>query len=150
MILNDVLTKQNIFTKIILKDGDKELSKELKVKIMRIRMAYAKIKKNFDAEVQEFAEQVVPEELKQLNAKRDRTEEEQARVVELTNKANAEYQEFLIQKGNEEVKNMIDDSLTQDEYFDIVDINAGNDVEINGTKLSAPDFLEILYSLFVA
>ena len=30
MILNDVLTKQNVFTKIILKDGDKELSKELK------------------------------------------------------------------------------------------------------------------------
>lgn len=149
MILNDVLTKQNIFTKIILKDGDKELSKELKVKIMRIRMAYAKIKKNFDAEVQEFAEQVVPEELKQLNAKRDRTEEEQARVVELTNKANAEYQEFLIQKGNEEVKNMIDDSLTQDEYFDIVDINAGNDVEINGNKIQAVDFLEFIYELFV-
>lgn len=116
---------------------------------MRIRMAYAKIKKNFDAEVQEFAEQVVPEELKQLNAKRDRTEEEQARVVELTNKANAEYQEFLIQKGNEEVKNMIDDSLTQDEYFDIVDINAGNDVEINGNKIQAVDFLEFIYELFV-
>ena len=149
MLLNDVLTKQNVFTKIILKDGDKELSKELKVKIMRIRMAYAKIKKNFDAEVQEFAEQVVPEELKQLNAKRDRTEEEQARVVELTNKANAEYQEFLIQKGNEEVKNMIDDSLTQDEYFDIVDINAGNDVEINGNKIQAVDFLEFIYELFV-
>jgi hypothetical protein len=149
MILNDVLTKQNVFTKIILKDGDKELSKELKVKVMRIRMAYAKIKKNFDAEVQEFAEQVVPEELKQLNAKRDRTEEEQARVVELTNKANAEYQEFLIQKGNEEVKNMIDDSLTQDEYFDIVDINAGNDVEINGNKIQAVDFLEFIYELFV-
>lgn len=149
MILNDVLTKQNVFTKIILKDGDKELSKELKVKIMRIRMAYAKIKKNFDAEVQEFAEQVVPEELKQLNAKRDRTEEEQARVIELTNKANAEYQEFLIQKGNEEVKNMIDDSLTQDEYFDIVDINAGNDVEINGNKIQAVDFLEFIYELFV-
>lgn len=149
MVLNDVLTKQNVFTKIILKDGDKELSKELKVKIMRIRMAYAKIKKTFDAEVQEFAEQVVPEELKQLNAKRDRTEEEQARVVELTNKANAEYQEFLIQKGNEEVKNMIDDSLTQDEYFDIVDINAGNDVEINGNKIQAVDFLEFIYELFV-
>ena len=48
MTLNDVLTRQNVFTKIMLKDGDKELSKELKVKIMRIRMAYAKIKKTFD------------------------------------------------------------------------------------------------------
>lgn len=149
MILNDVLTKQNVFTKIILKDGEKELSKELKVKIMRIRMAYTKIKKNFDAEVQEFAEQVIPEELKQLNSKKDRTEEEQARVIELTNKANAEYQEFLIQKGNEEVKDMIDDSLTIDEYSDVLDINAGNDVEINGNKIQAVDFLEFIYELFV-
>ena len=60
MILNDVLTRQNVFTKIILKDGEKELSKELKVKIMRIRMAYTKIKKAFDAEVQEFTEELVP------------------------------------------------------------------------------------------
>ena len=33
MILNDVLTRQNVFTKIVLKDGDKELSKELKVRL---------------------------------------------------------------------------------------------------------------------
>ena len=45
MVLNDLLTKQNVITKLVLKDGDKELSKELKVKIMRIRMAYTKIKK---------------------------------------------------------------------------------------------------------
>lgn len=50
MTLNDVLTKQNVITKIILKDGDKELPKELKVKIMRIRMAYNKIKKQFDSD----------------------------------------------------------------------------------------------------
>ena len=148
MILNDVLTRQNVFTKIMLKDGDKELSKELKVKIMRIRMAYTKIKKAFDAEVQEFTEELVPQELKDLNAKSERTEEENARVQELTNKVNMEYQEFLIQKGNEEV-DMIDDSLTMDEYSDILDINAGNDIEINGNKIQAVDFLEIVYDLFV-
>ena len=43
MVLNDLLTRQNVFTKLILKDGDKELPKEVKVKIMRIRMAYNKI-----------------------------------------------------------------------------------------------------------
>ena len=62
MILNDVLTRQNVFTKIILKDGEKELSKELKVKIMRIRMAYTKAKKAFDEEVKEFTEELIPEE----------------------------------------------------------------------------------------
>lgn len=149
MILNDVLTRQNVFTKIILKDGEKELSKALKVKIMRIRMAYTKIKKAFDEEVKEFTEELVPQELKDLSAKTERTEEENARMQELTDKVNSEYQEFLIQKGNEEVKDMLDDSLTMDEYSDILDINAGNDVEINGTKVPAVDFLEVIYDLFV-
>lgn len=149
MVLNDVLTRQNVFTKIILKDGEKELSKALKVKIMRIRMAYTKIKKAFDEEVREFTEELVPQELKDLSAKAERTEEENARMQELTNKVNSEYQEFLIQKGNEEVKDMLDDSLTMDEYSDILDINAGNDVEINGTKVPAVDFLEVIYDLFV-
>lgn len=148
MILNDVLTKQNVFTKIILKDGDKELSKELKVKVMRIRMAYTKAKKAFDEEVKEFTEELIPEELKELNAKEERTDEENARMEELTNKVNSEYQEFLMQKGNEEVKD-IEDTLTMDEYSDIVEVNAGNDVEINGNKIAAADFLEIIYDLFV-
>lgn len=149
MILNDVLTKQNVFTKIVLKDGDKELSKELKVKVMRIRMAYTKIKKAFDEEVKEFTEELIPEELKELNNKENRTEEENARMQELTDKVNSEYQEFLIQKGGEEVKDMPDDTLTMDEYSDIVDVNSGNDVEINGNKIKAVDFLEIVYELFV-
>lgn len=148
MVLNDVLTRQNVFTKIVLKDGDKELSKELKVKIMRIRMAYTKIKKAFDEEVREFTEELVPQELKDLSTKSERTDAENARMEELTNKVNMEYQEFLIQKGNEEVS-MVDDSLTMDEYSDILDINAGNDIEINGNKIQAVDFLEIIYDLFV-
>ena len=148
MTLNDVLTRQNVFTKIMLKDGDKELSKELKVKIMRIRMAYTKIKKAFDTEVQEFTEELVPQELKDLNSKQNKTNEEEERTIELMNKVNSEYQEFLIQKGLETVA-VVDDSLTMNEYFDIVDINAGNDVEINGAKVSAVDFLEVIHDLFV-
>ena len=148
MILNNVLTKQNVFTKIILKDGDKELSKELKVKVMRIRMAYTKAKKAFDEEVKEFTEELIPEELKELNQKENRSDEENARMEELTNKVNSEYQEFLMQKGNDEVKD-IEDTLTMDEYSDIVEVNAGNDVEINGNKIAAADFLEIVYDLFV-
>lgn len=149
MILNDVLTKQNVFTKLLIKEGDKELSKELKIKVMRIRMAYSKVKKQFEEEVQEFTNELVPQELKDLNSKVDKTDEDNARIEELTNKVNLEYQEFLIQKGNEEVSDMIDDSLTEDEYFDIVDVNSGNNVEINGNKINAIDFLEIIHDMFV-
>lgn len=149
MVLNEILTKQNVLTKLVLTDGEKELSKELKVKIMRIRMSYTKVKKNFDEEVQEFTKELVPEELRTLNEKEDRTEEENVRLTELTNKVNSEYQEFIIQKGVEEISDTIDDSFTIDEYSDIVDINSGNDVEINGNKIKAADFLEIVYDLFV-
>lgn len=149
MILNDVLTKQNVITKLVLSDGSKELSKELKVKIMRIRMAYNKIKKNFDSEIQEFAEEIMTDEFKELNSKTDRNEVEEARYAELTNKINSEYQEMLIQKGNEEISEKIDDSLTMADYSDIVDVNSNNDVEINGNKIPAADYLEIIYDLFV-
>ena len=149
MTLNDVLTKQNVITKIILKDGDKELPKELKVKIMRIRMAYNKIKKQFDDDTQEFTNQIISDELRELANKSERTPEEEARFNELNDKTNSEYQEYLIQKGLEEVKDTPDDVITMEEYSDILDVNSGNDVEINGNSIKAADLMEIVFDLFV-
>ena len=148
MVLNDLLTKQNVFTKILLTSGEKELPKELKVKIMRIRMAYNKLKKNFDAEVQEFANELMTDELKELANKSERTEVEEARYKELSDKVNSEYQEFIIQKGQEEIEE-IDDTFTMNEYSEILEVNSGNNVEINGNKIAAADFLEIVCELFV-
>ena len=148
MILNDVLTKQNVLSKVILESNGKELPKELKVKVMRIRMAYTKVKKVFDAEVQEFVQTLMSDEFKNLSNKRERTEEEDVKLTEMQIKINSEYQEFLVQKGNEKV-NSIDDKFTESEYFDIVDINSGNNIEINSNKIKATDFLEIFYDLFV-
>lgn len=149
MTLNDVLTKQNVITKIILKDGDKELPKELKVKIMRIRMAYNKIKKQFDDDTQEFTNQIISDELRELANKSERTPEEEARFNELNDKTSSEYQEYLIQKGFEEVKDTPDDVITMEEYSDILDVNSGNDVEINGNSVKAADLMEIVFDLFV-
>lgn len=149
MVLNDLLTKQNVITKILLKDGDKELSKELKVKIMRMRIAYNKVKKQFDEDAQEFSKQIVSDELRELANKQDRTAEDTERFNELNSKANSEYQEYLIQKGSEEITDTIDDSLTMEEYSDILDINSSNDVEINGNKIKAADLMEAIYDLFV-
>lgn len=148
MVLNDLLTRQNVFTKILIKDGDKELPKELKVKVMRIRMAYTKMKKNFDAELQEFIDELMSDEFKELNGKAERTSEENTRLSELTEKMNSEYQVYIEQKGKEEIEE-INDALTEDEYADIVEVNAGNVVEINGMKIPAIDFLEVVHDLFV-
>lgn len=149
MILNELLSRQNVITKLVLQSGDKELSKELKVKIMRIRMAYNKVKKQYDLDVAEFAKQLVPEEFTDLQNKADRTEEETALMNEIGIKLDAEYAEYLIQKGNEEISENIDDVFTEEDFSEIVDINSGNDVEFNGVTVKAADFLEAVYELFV-
>lgn len=148
MILNELLTRQNVFTKISLSDGEKELPKELKVKIMRIRMSYNKIRKAFDNEVQEFVEELMTDEFKNLQQNNERSEQEEKRFQELSKLIDSEYQEFLIQKGQEETSE-IDDSFTVDEYSDILDVNSSKDVEINGNSIPAVDFMEIVYELFV-
>ena len=150
MILNELLTRQNVITKIELKDNDKELSKELKVKVMRIRLAYNKVKKAFDEDVKEFVEQITTDEYKELVQKTDRNEEEEKRFNELTSKINSDYIEFINQKGLEEISETIDDKFTEDEYAEILDINSGNDVEINGNKIKAADFMEIFYEIFIS
>ena len=150
MILNELLTRQNVITKIELKDGDKELSKELKVKVMRIRLAYNKVKKAFDEDVKEFVEQITTDEYKELVQKTERNEEEEKRFNGLTSKINSDYIEFINQKGLEEISETIDDKFTEDEYAEILDINSGNDVEINGNKIKAADFMEIFYEIFIS
>jgi len=149
MILNEILTRQNVITKILLSHGDKELPKELKVKIMRMRMAYSKIKKQFDEDTQEFSKQIVSDELKDLANKPDKSPEELKKFNELNSKANSEYQEYLIQKGKEEVKDFTDVNLSEDEYADILDINSDGEYEVNGQKIKAADLMEAVYELFV-
>lgn len=151
MTLNEILTRQNVLNAILLKDGKNELGKELKVKIVRLRMAFNKYKKSLDEEVKEFTNELVPEELKTLQEKpeSERTEEENTRLKELVDKVNSEYNEFMIQKGNEEVKFDTNYSFTDDDFDSIVAVNAGNEVEINGNKVKSEDLIEAFYELFV-
>lgn len=148
MTLNELMLRQNFISKALLKDGDKELSRNLKVKIVGMRVKMAKYRKEFDEDVQEAIKNLKPEGFDELSSKQDRTEEENKQLEAMTTKLNEEYIEFVNKKGLEEIDYEI--SLTEDEMNELIDVNSGNDVEINGTKLSAPDYLEILYSLFVA
>ena len=51
MTTNEVLTRHNFVSKLLLKDGDKELSRDLKVKVMGMRIEYGKIRKHFEEDV---------------------------------------------------------------------------------------------------
>lgn len=148
MTANELMVRQNFLNKVLLKDGDNELSKDLKVKIMRLRIKLSKVRKEFDEDVQEAAKGFMPEGFQQLAQKQDKTEEEQKLFNEQNAKLNDEYNAYVLKRSQETVDG-IDTKFTDAEYNEILEVNAGNDVEINGQKLSAPDFLEVFYSLFV-
>ena len=147
MTTNEVLTRHNFVSKLLLKDGDKELSRDLKVKVMGMRIEYGKIRKQFDEDVQEFVKSLNSDKLTELQQKSDRTEAEEKELQELTDKLNGDYRAYVESRLKEEVT-VSDKTFTEADYAELVEVNAGNDVEINGTKLQATDFLEILYTLF--
>lgn len=148
MTTNEVLAKQNFITKVMFKNGEDSLSKDLKVKIMAMRIEYSKIRKAFDEDVQEFVKNVTPEGFQELQQKIDKTEEEAQRLQEMVDTINSEYNTYITTRGQEEV-NITNKSFTEDEYNEIVAVNAGDDVEINGQTVPSADFLEIIYTLFV-
>ena len=150
MTTNEILTKQNFITKLLLKNGNSELSKSLKVKVMAMRIEYAKVRKQFDADVQEFVNALSTDRFRELQGipEESRTEEQKVELQEITNKINADYVAYINQRGKDEVV-CADKKFTNDEFAEIMEVNADNDVEINGIKLAAADFLEILYTLCV-
>jgi len=147
MTTNEALVRQNFISKILLKNENEELSKGLKVKIMQIRIKLAKIRKEFDEDVQEAIKGFTPNGYAELVQKNSKTDEDNKQIEDWNKQIHDEYNEFVIKRGQDEVN--ITAELTEDEFNEIVEVNAGNDVEINGQKINAADFLEILYSLFV-
>lgn len=148
MTLNELMIKHNFVTKILLRDGDKELSRDLKVKLMGMRIKLGKVRKELEEDLQEVVKELTPEDYQELVMKENKTEEDKAQVEAWNKQINEEYNAYVDKRGKEEIQ--IDTALSEDEFAQIIEVNAGNDVEINGTKLNAADFLEVLYSLFVA
>lgn len=146
MTLNEALVRQNFLSKIVLRNNENELSKELKIKIIQMRTELNKLRNQFEADSQEVIRELKPEGFDALYVKENKTEEEIAELNNLTNKLTDEHNTFVLQKGKEEVS--FDKKFTLEEYSELMDVNY-NEVEINGNRLPAEDFLEIIYSLFV-
>lgn len=143
-----MMVKHNFITKVLLRDGDKELSKDLKVRLMSMRIELGKVRKQLEEDLQEAVKELTPKGYQELIMEENKTEEDKAQVEAWNKQINEEYNAYVDKRGKEEVQ--IDTTLSEDDFAQIIEVNAGNDVEINGTKLNAADFLEVLYSLFVA
>ncbi|MEG1142576.1 MAG: hypothetical protein RSE41_09065 [Clostridia bacterium] len=148
MTLEEVLIKQTFISKLLFKNESEELNKELKAKIMHMRIELGKFRKAFDADVQEAIKDIKPSNYDELFDKQDKTPEDEKELHALNLKIDGEYKAFIAEKHKEEV--IFNKKFTEDEYFELVNVNSSNDIDINGNKLNGPDFLEIIYNLFVA
>lgn len=148
MTTNDAIIRHNFISKVIFKDGDNALSKDLKIKIMSMRIEYGKVHKIFDEDVQEFTKGIIEDRFNELQQKPDRTEEENKEYNDFINKYNQETNDYISKRAMDPVE-VKEFGLNMDEYTEIMEVNSANDVTINDNKIDAPDFLEILYDLFV-
>ena len=146
MTLNEVLVRQSFLNQVVIKSEAGELPKDLKIKVMMMKIELNKIRNKFDEESQEMVKELKPEGFDELYLKEDKTEEETKKMEEMIQKLNEEHQTYLLEKGKESMDKEY--SFTQEEFFEIININT-NSVDINGTKLSAEQFLEIFNELFV-
>ena len=150
MTTNEVLTKQNFLSKLVLKDNENELSKNLKVKIMKMRIEYAKVRKAFDEDLKEFLDELLSDRFKELRDKpeNERTEEEKKEFEQLIAKVNSDYEIYIRQRSQDEVT-LNTCIFTEEEFNEILEVNSDIEAEINGVKMSAADILEAVYVLFV-
>ena len=146
MTLNEILVRHNFVNQLVLKNGENELPKELKVKLMGMRIKLNKIRNQHDEDSKEAVKGLKPDNFDALYQKEDKTEEETTAFNDMHTKLIEEHNAFLIEKGKEEVE--FKGTFTEDEFNELVFVNS-DDVEINGTPLNGADFLEIIYTLFV-
>ena len=148
MTTNDAIIRYNFISKVLFKDGEATLSKDLKIKIMSMRIEYGKINKVFEEDVKEFTQGILEDRFNELQNKPDRTDEETKELTDLINKYNAETNDYINKRAMDEVE-VNEYILTKDEYMEIMETNAEKDVTINNQTLNAPDFLEAIHDLFV-
>ena len=114
---------------------------------MSMRIELGKLRRQVEDDLQEAISQLTPSEYRELASKSDLTQDEREQIKEWNKQITEEYNTYLDQRSKDEVADCA--HFNEDEYAQIVEVNAANDVEINGQKLCAADFLEVLHSLFV-
>lgn len=148
MTINDILYRLDHIKNILYKDGNNEISKELKIKLLNYRIKLSKVEKDLNEDIKEFSEIIIPPELNRLMSKGERTIEEDLEIQNMNNKIQDEYEEFLIVRGREEI-DIEDLILTEEEYQEIAMVNINHDVEILNNYVGAQDFLTSIHDLFV-
>lgn len=149
MTLNDIISKYNLIFPLRFEHNGKEFSKDLKIKIIKMRIEYGKYKKELDNDIKEFTDGIISERYKFLKNAQFKTPEEINELNELEASYNKDIFDYMNSRASEEIKDITNWTITEEEYNEIIDLNATNNVDINGMQLNGADYLEMIYNILV-
>ena len=151
MTNNEFTARRNVLKALVLSNDTKELNKALKVKITKALISYEEVHKQITSEIAKYVNSIIPEAVKQLQIKpsEELSEEDKAKIKEAGEKAEEGYNQFMQEFSQKECSYKDDLSFTEEEFEDIIDINAGKNFSINGHELSFDKYLSIFKTLFV-
>ena len=145
---NEIINRYNILSAIQLVNGNDVLSSPLKVKIISERIKSGKLVDGIKSDIQKFVEGLIDDNIKELANKQDKTEEDIKKLVELEKDLQEQQRMYIYNREQEEAVDFSEFYFTEDEYYEIVNVNS-KDVVINGNEVKLADFLEYLYKEFV-
>ena len=149
MTYDEALMRYNLLSNLLYKDGDDNLNKELKIKLIKMKIEFSKINKEFEDYQSQCVESIKTDEFEELQNKQDRTEEENKRLNEIIEGLNNDLNQLLFEKSRETTEVKFD-YLTEEEFDEILLVNANNEnVTINGNKIDSGNFLDLFHTLFI-
>ena len=146
--LNSAVLKYNLLSCIKYSDENYNISRELKVKLIRTKFNLEKTYKEFNQFQQQALEELKTERYRYLVNKTERTEEEEEEAKKLVSELNEDLHSVVKEKSRETVEVSFD-YLSEDEFNEILLVNVNNDVRINGVNIAAEEYLELFHNEFV-
>lgn len=140
MTYNEAISRYNVISNILMKDGDVELDRALKVKIIKTRTQLSKAKREWDL--------IIEDTVNQLKATYGITSiTPQEEITKVEKQMNEDLQAVMNEQAKTNV-NVSIDSFTEDEYAEIVNVNVDTDAVINGQQIDSATLLELFHNLF--
>lgn len=149
MTINNAVLRYNLISVMKFIDGEYSLSRELKIKLIRLKLDLEKIRDEFVSFQQKAMEEIKTQEYEELLNKENKTPEEVKHLEEITAELNEELGKLIQEKSNEMVNVKSFDYLTEDEFNQILSVNVENNPTINGSKLDFDTYIELIYKNFL-
>ena len=150
MTINDALIRHNILASLKYKDGEYSLPRELKIKLIKLKIALDKVFTDFNTYQEKCLAEVKTDEYNELVAIEEdkRTEEQKKRLEEVVNTLNNEMNELLFNKTMEKVEVPEFTYLTKEEFDSVLEVNIENEAIINGAKLDGGAYVDLIHQAF--